>query len=101
MQNDDRAGGEDRCASGSSARSQVERPRRSRSRSAARSRAPLLAALLVAAGAVVSADRLVAALWGDAPPPGAVAALRAYVSRLRGALAPRQRLRLPAAGLRA
>ncbi|MEX5719005.1 BTAD domain-containing putative transcriptional regulator [Geodermatophilus maliterrae] len=48
----------------------------------------LLTALLVARGEVVSADRLVAALWGDAPPAGALAALRAYVSRLRGVLGP-------------
>jgi predicted ATPase/DNA-binding SARP family transcriptional activator len=48
----------------------------------------LLAVLLVAAGEVVPADRLVDALWGDTPPPGATTALRAYVSRLRTALAP-------------
>ncbi|SFO01168.1 Predicted ATPase [Geodermatophilus obscurus] len=46
----------------------------------------LLAALLVARGEVVPADRLVAAVWGDAPPDGAATALRAYVSRLRGVL---------------
>ncbi len=46
----------------------------------------LLAVLLVAGGEVVPADRLVDALWGDSPPPGASTALRAYVSRLRGAL---------------
>src|SRR3712207_737171 len=46
----------------------------------------LLAALLVAHGEVVSADRLVGVLWGDTPPDGALTALRAYVSRLRGAL---------------
>ncbi|WP_245691988.1 BTAD domain-containing putative transcriptional regulator [Geodermatophilus telluris] len=46
----------------------------------------LLAALLVAHGEVVSADRLVAALWGETPPDGALTALRAYVSRLRGVL---------------
>ena len=48
----------------------------------------LLAVLLVAGGEVVPADRLVDALWGDAPPPGAATALRAYVSRLRGVLGP-------------
>ena len=53
----------------------------------------LLAALLVAGGSVVPADRLVAALWGDAPPDGAQAALRAYVSRLRGLLGPAAVLR--------
>ncbi|MGY1741657.1 MULTISPECIES: AfsR/SARP family transcriptional regulator [unclassified Blastococcus] len=46
----------------------------------------LLAALLLARGDLVSTDRLVAALWGDDPPPGAATALRAYVSRLRAAL---------------
>lgn len=46
----------------------------------------LLAALLVARGEVVTADRLLAAVWGDAPPDGAPTALRAYVSRLRGVL---------------
>ena len=53
----------------------------------------LLAVLIVAAGEVVPADRLVAALWRDAVPPGAVTALRAYVSRLRGVLAPGAALR--------
>jgi predicted ATPase/DNA-binding SARP family transcriptional activator len=48
----------------------------------------LLAVLLVAGGEVVPADRLVDALWGDTPPPGAVTALRAYVSRLRSVLGP-------------
>ncbi|WP_369258176.1 BTAD domain-containing putative transcriptional regulator [Geodermatophilus amargosae] len=46
----------------------------------------LLAALLVARGEVVPADRLLAAVWGDSPPDGAATALRAYVSRLRGVL---------------
>ena len=46
----------------------------------------LLAVLLVAGGEVVPADRLVDALWGDAPPAGAVTAIRAYASRLRGVL---------------
>jgi predicted ATPase/DNA-binding SARP family transcriptional activator len=46
----------------------------------------LLAALLVARGEVVTADRLLAAVWGDAPSDGAPTALRAYVSRLRGVL---------------
>ena len=53
----------------------------------------LLAVLIVAAGEVVPADRLVAALWRDAVPPGAVTALRAYVSRLRSVLAPGVALR--------
>jgi predicted ATPase/DNA-binding SARP family transcriptional activator len=46
----------------------------------------LLAVLLVAGGEVVPADRLVSALWGGDPPAGALVALRAYVSRLRGVL---------------
>ncbi|WP_409330577.1 BTAD domain-containing putative transcriptional regulator [Trujillonella humicola] len=46
----------------------------------------LLAVLLLAGGDLVPTDRLVMALWGDEPPPGAGTALRAYVSRLRGAL---------------
>jgi predicted ATPase/DNA-binding SARP family transcriptional activator len=46
----------------------------------------LLAVLLVAAGEVVPADRLVAHLWGADPPASAPTALRAYVSRLRGVL---------------
>ena len=53
----------------------------------------LLAVLLVAAGGVVPADRLVDALWGDVPPPGATTALRAYASRLRGVLGPAAPLR--------
>lgn len=46
----------------------------------------LLAALLVADGAPVSADRLIAALWGDEPPRSALASLRTYVYRLRDTL---------------
>lgn len=46
----------------------------------------LLAVLLLAGGDLVPTDRIVSALWGDDPPPGAGTALRAYVSRLRGAL---------------
>src|SRR3954471_21641037 len=48
----------------------------------------LLAALLLRPGPVLSTDRLVAAVWGAAPPRDAVGALRAYVSRLRAALPP-------------
>jgi DNA-binding SARP family transcriptional activator len=46
----------------------------------------LLAALLLRPGSVVSTDRLIGAVSGVAPPPGAVGALRAYASRLRAAL---------------
>lgn len=43
----------------------------------------LLAALLLDAGAVVSADRLADAIWGDEPPANTVGALHNLVSRLR------------------
>ena len=48
----------------------------------------LLAALLVHANTVVSADRLADILWGDAPPLDAAATLQNYVSRVRAALEP-------------
>lgn len=47
-----------------------------------------LTVLLVDAGRVVSADRLIEALWGDAPPADPAAALRNQISRLRRALGP-------------
>jgi DNA-binding SARP family transcriptional activator/ABC-type branched-subunit amino acid transport system substrate-binding protein len=46
----------------------------------------LLALLLLARGEVVSAERLVDKLWGEAPPAGASKTLQVYVSRLRAAL---------------
>jgi DNA-binding SARP family transcriptional activator len=46
----------------------------------------VLAALLIARGAVVSVDRLVDAVWGDSPPPAATTSLQAYISNLRRAL---------------
>src|SRR4051794_37163882 len=46
----------------------------------------LLAFLLLRPGRPVSADVLVDALWGERPPPTASAALRNYVSQLRGVL---------------
>ncbi|WP_203781917.1 BTAD domain-containing putative transcriptional regulator [Paractinoplanes rishiriensis] len=46
----------------------------------------LLAALLVQAGTVVSADRLIDVLWGDRVPATATSTLHAYVSRLRSVL---------------
>jgi DNA-binding SARP family transcriptional activator len=61
----------------------------------------LLAALLLRPGAAVSTDRLVEAVWGDAPPPNALSALRAYVSRLRtvlGSVGGAERLRYRAPG---
>lgn len=47
----------------------------------------LLGLLLLNNGAVVSRDRLVAGLWGDAAPPGVEHALDAQVSTLRQSLA--------------
>jgi DNA-binding SARP family transcriptional activator/pimeloyl-ACP methyl ester carboxylesterase len=43
----------------------------------------LLATLLLHAPRVVSADRLIDALWGDTPPADPTAALRTQISRLR------------------
>jgi DNA-binding SARP family transcriptional activator len=43
----------------------------------------LLAVLLLHANQVVSADRLIDELWGDAPPPTAAKSLQVHVSRLR------------------
>ncbi|HEY6759116.1 MAG TPA: AfsR/SARP family transcriptional regulator [Baekduia sp.] len=48
----------------------------------------LLAILLLHAGEVVSGDRLMDELWGDAPPDAGTAALRVRVSQLRRALGP-------------
>lgn len=46
----------------------------------------LLAALLIDAGAVVTADRLADAIWGDEPPANTAGALHNLVSRLRALL---------------
>jgi DNA-binding SARP family transcriptional activator len=46
----------------------------------------LLALLLLRAGEPVSRDRLIAGLWGERPPAGAVKTVQAVVSRLRRAL---------------
>jgi DNA-binding SARP family transcriptional activator len=46
----------------------------------------LLAILLLHAGEVVSADRLIDELWGERPTPTALKALQVHVSRLRKAL---------------
>ena len=43
-----------------------------------------LAMLLLNANAPVSRDRLLEAVWGDDPPPGATRSLDSYLSRLRG-----------------
>ena len=47
-----------------------------------------LAVLLLAANALVPADRLIGELWGDEPPADPPAALRTQISRLRRALGP-------------
>ncbi|MER7277689.1 BTAD domain-containing putative transcriptional regulator [Dactylosporangium sp. NPDC000244] len=46
----------------------------------------VLIALLLHPGRYVAADRLIADVWGDDPPPSAVNALQSYMSRLRRAL---------------
>ncbi|HEY1180158.1 MAG TPA: AfsR/SARP family transcriptional regulator, partial [Phytomonospora sp.] len=46
----------------------------------------LLGVLLVHAGRVVSAERLIAQVWGEDPPPTATAALHVHLSTLRKAL---------------
>jgi DNA-binding SARP family transcriptional activator len=48
----------------------------------------VLALLLLEAGRVVPAGRLVEAVWRGNPPPGAAKTLQSYVSRLRAALEP-------------
>ena len=48
----------------------------------------VLALLLLEAGRVVPAGRLVEAVWRGSPPPGAAKTLQSYVSRLRTALEP-------------
>ena len=48
----------------------------------------VLALLVLEAGRVVPAGRLVEELWRRSPPPGAAVTLRSYVSRLRSALTP-------------
>ena len=45
-----------------------------------------LVSLALAAGGVVSTDRLVALLWGDQPPPSAVNSLQSHLARLRRTL---------------
>jgi hypothetical protein len=48
----------------------------------------VLALLVLEAGRVVSAGRLVEEVWRGSPPPGAAKTLRSYVSRLRALLKP-------------
>src|SRR4051794_38765108 len=47
----------------------------------------LLAILVMNAGEVVTADRLIDSIWGDEPPSRAAKTVQVYVSRLRKALA--------------
>ena len=49
----------------------------------------LLAVLLLDAGSTVSTDRLIEALWDDAPPASAVNSVHVYVSQLRKVLSAR------------
>ncbi len=46
----------------------------------------LLAILLIHTNEIVSPDRLIEELWGEAPPPSALKTLQAHVSRLRSTL---------------
>ncbi|MGH9173529.1 MAG: BTAD domain-containing putative transcriptional regulator, partial [Vicinamibacterales bacterium] len=48
----------------------------------------LLALLILRAGEVVSTERLIDHLWGEAPPPTATTALQGHVSNLRARLEP-------------
>ncbi|MYS36153.1 DNA-binding SARP family transcriptional activator [Streptomyces sp. KhCrAH-43] len=48
----------------------------------------VLAAFLLAPGAVLSTDHLIQCVWGDSPPPTARGTLQSYLTRLRGALPP-------------
>jgi DNA-binding SARP family transcriptional activator len=56
----------------------------------------LLAMLLLDANHVVGPDRLIDGLWGDAPPPKALASVQSYVSNLRRILEPDRPPRTPA-----
>jgi DNA-binding SARP family transcriptional activator len=55
----------------------------------------VLAVLLLSANRVVSRDRLVDAVWGDAPPDTATTALQGYVSGLRKVLGPERLVTRP------
>ncbi|GAA0680721.1 transcriptional regulator AfsR [Kitasatospora atroaurantiaca] len=56
----------------------------------------VLTMLLLHHGRPVTTQDLVDGLWGDRPPPQAVAALRTYISRLRGVIEPNREVRAPA-----
>src|SRR6266513_1741571 len=53
----------------------------------------LLAALAIRAGEICSADLLIDALWGEAPPASAAKLLQVYVSQLRKAVPERDAIR--------
>ncbi|MGC0312590.1 AfsR/SARP family transcriptional regulator [Kitasatospora acidiphila] len=55
----------------------------------------VLSALLLHRGRPVTTQELVDGLWGDRPPPQAVAALRTYISRLRTVIEPGREARTP------
>jgi DNA-binding SARP family transcriptional activator/Tfp pilus assembly protein PilF len=54
----------------------------------------LLAALVLHAGILVSADVLAEAVWDGSPPPGATVTLRSHILRLRRVLGPRAGARI-------
>ncbi|MFJ2777596.1 MULTISPECIES: AfsR/SARP family transcriptional regulator [unclassified Kitasatospora] len=56
----------------------------------------VLTSLLLQQGRPVATQDLVDGLWGDRPPPQAIAALRTYVSRLRAVIEPHREVRAPA-----
>ncbi|GAA1974400.1 AfsR/SARP family transcriptional regulator [Kitasatospora viridis] len=56
----------------------------------------VLSTLLLHRGRPVTTQELVDGLWGDRPPPQAVAALRTYISRLRTVIEPDRETRAPA-----
>ncbi len=56
----------------------------------------VLTVLLLQRGRPVTTQELVDGLWGDRPPPQAVAALRTYISRLRSVIEPNREVRAPA-----
>ncbi len=57
----------------------------------------IIAALALAGGRTVPTDTLIARVWGEAPPAGALATLHGYVGALRRALEPHRPPRTPPA----
>ncbi|MEE1784086.1 BTAD domain-containing putative transcriptional regulator [Streptomyces sp. SP17BM10] len=56
----------------------------------------VLTSLLLQRGRPVATQDLVDGIWGERPPPQAIAALRTYVSRLRTVIEPHREVRAPA-----